>query len=171
MRTDVRHEGERGIHFIAEWISDWINSKLGPVLYGLPYRYGELEYQRNEETVNGIVRGRNDTLMFRGSVAGPSGGCDAGLEAFLLERYVAFNAGEGRQRFFRVWQEPWDRRKAAVEILGDSLMRANFDWWSRVEQHSAHVSRGVFGVKMVRPRQVSAIPSPLRDRPDAVSET
>src|SRR5947208_7301734 len=50
VRTYVRHRGERGIFFIAEWIPNRLASLIGPRTYGLPYRLGELDYRRDAMT-------------------------------------------------------------------------------------------------------------------------
>ncbi len=56
VRTYVRHGGEAGIYFIAEWISHAICVPFGPVTYGLPYRWGRLAFEHAHE--RGRVRGR-----------------------------------------------------------------------------------------------------------------
>ena len=42
VRTYVRHKGEPGIHFLAEWLPNWVAVKLGPRAFGLPYRHGRI---------------------------------------------------------------------------------------------------------------------------------
>src|SRR6266852_2534444 len=37
LRTYVRHRGEAGIYFIAEWIPNRLSVFLGPRTFGLPY--------------------------------------------------------------------------------------------------------------------------------------
>src|SRR5262249_34894400 len=39
VRTYVRHRGEPGIYFIAEWLSNPLSVRLGPGTFGLPYRF------------------------------------------------------------------------------------------------------------------------------------
>lgn len=155
VRTYVKHGDGRGIHFIAEWISDWMSSKLGPRLYCLPYRHARLEYRRDGDAVNGTVRDGECRVLFRGRANGRRARCqDGSKDAFLLERYTAFNAVGRQKAFFRVWHEPWIRANANVEMLSESLLRERFEWWPHVEFASAHVSEGVFDVRMGRPRQI-----------------
>src|SRR5438552_7559012 len=40
VRTYVQHHGERGIHFLIEWLSNPFSLYLGPCLFSLPYRLG-----------------------------------------------------------------------------------------------------------------------------------
>src|SRR3954468_3154671 len=49
VRTYVRQGGGDGLFFLAEWLSNHWSVRLGPPLYGVPYRAGELGY--------GILRG------------------------------------------------------------------------------------------------------------------
>ncbi|PYJ88478.1 MAG: hypothetical protein DME70_03935, partial [Verrucomicrobia bacterium] len=39
IRTYVRHRGEPGIYFLAEWLSNPLSVLLGPRSFGLPYRF------------------------------------------------------------------------------------------------------------------------------------
>ncbi len=36
VRTYVRHRGESGIYFLAEWLSNRLSVALGPLMFGLP---------------------------------------------------------------------------------------------------------------------------------------
>ena len=47
VRTYVRHAGEPGIFFLAEWLSNPLSVRLGPRTFGLPYRFGHLSYAHN----------------------------------------------------------------------------------------------------------------------------
>lgn len=42
VRRYVRHGGELGIHFLAEWLSSRLAVKLGPATFGLTYRLGKI---------------------------------------------------------------------------------------------------------------------------------
>ena len=55
VRTYVRHEGEAGIHFLAEWLDNPLSVMLGPATFGLPYRYGRLDYAY--DCANGMISG------------------------------------------------------------------------------------------------------------------
>jgi uncharacterized protein YqjF (DUF2071 family) len=55
VRTYVRHSGEAGIYFMAEWLSNPLAVKLGPATFGLPYRHGNISY--HHEWRDGDLRG------------------------------------------------------------------------------------------------------------------
>jgi hypothetical protein len=50
VRTYVRHRGEPGILFLAEWLDNPLSIRLGPLIFGLPYRLGRLDYRHGHET-------------------------------------------------------------------------------------------------------------------------
>src|SRR6266436_2301630 len=56
VRTYVRQGGEGGIYFLAEWLSNRLSVMLGPLLFGLPYKFGKLEYKHSCES--GTLAGR-----------------------------------------------------------------------------------------------------------------
>src|SRR2546423_4643039 len=57
VRTYVRHRGEPGIYFLAEWLSNPVSVRLGPRTFGLPYRLGRFDYDHasNGRTLRGSV--------------------------------------------------------------------------------------------------------------------
>jgi uncharacterized protein YqjF (DUF2071 family) len=114
VRTYVKHRGETGIYFLAEWLDNPISVMLGPPVFGLPYRFGRLQYLHDHET--GALRGQvtpasrffnrnasqdlprleyhaeiNPTATFSPCAANS-------LEGFLLERYTAFNGRPARDQ-------------------------------------------------------------------------
>ncbi len=56
VRVYVKHRGEAGIHFLAEWLDNPVSVMLGPTVFGLPYRLGRLRYHHDHET--GRFQGR-----------------------------------------------------------------------------------------------------------------
>jgi len=115
VRTYVKHRGETGIHFLAEWLDNPISVMLGPLTFGLPYRFGRLHYQHNYEA--GVLHGQvtsiprlfnqnpsRDSLRLEyraeinpGATFSP---CDPNsLDEFLLERYTAFNGKPVHRQF------------------------------------------------------------------------
>ena len=57
VRAYVKHDGETGIYFLAEWLPNRLSLLLGPRAFGLPYRYGLLGYQpRARKTANCLAR-------------------------------------------------------------------------------------------------------------------
>src|SRR6266487_221346 len=57
VRTYVRVGELRGIYFLAEWLNNRLASMLGPILYGLPYRFGKLSYSHQAPNLCGEVLG------------------------------------------------------------------------------------------------------------------
>jgi uncharacterized protein YqjF (DUF2071 family) len=114
VRTYVKHRGETGIHFLAEWLDNPVSLLLGPLTFGLPYRFGRLRYQHDHEA--GLLQGQvipasllfnrdsdqeSPCLEYRAEInpGATFGPCDThSLDEFLLERYTAFNGTAARRR-------------------------------------------------------------------------
>ncbi|HWF18806.1 MAG TPA: DUF2071 domain-containing protein, partial [Verrucomicrobiae bacterium] len=104
VRAYVRHRGETGIYFLAEWLSNPVSVMLGPRCFGLPYRLGHLEYEHRHETGllrGNVIDGKNGAdgtniaprLEYSAKINPVSAfePCAAGSCAeFLMERYTAF---------------------------------------------------------------------------------
>lgn len=158
VRTYVRHAGEPGIFFLAEWLSNPLSVRLGPRTFGLPYKFGRLTYDhaRLAGEIRGNVEAREGCLNYQGSVGGsyyiPS---DAGsVTEFMLERYTAFTRHGKRQRLFRVWHEPWQQAPIEIEVTACDLLAVTGEWWNTAECIGANYSPGV-EVWMGRPHRVA----------------
>lgn len=159
VRTYVRHKGEAGIHFITEWISNGLCVPFGPMIYGLPYRWGRLKFAPGED--GGLLgrvtsRGRGaafDYQLWPMSGAWSFGDCEVGsLTEFLAERYTGFT-GKGTQRkMFHVWHEPWQMAHAEADWTDDSLLRQYLPWWRATRYAGANYSAGAWNLWMGRPR-------------------
>jgi uncharacterized protein len=160
VRTYVRPEDESGVFFLTEWISRRLTVLIAQALYGLPYRFARLRYDRDT---------RSGT--FHGEVATPSGNrltCRAridynhpvapapkdSLEAFTMERYTAYTARGKRRRRFRIWHEPWRQQRIEAKLGEDSLLRQTFKWYEAAELAAANYSPGVHGVWIGYPHRV-----------------
>jgi hypothetical protein len=161
VRTYVRHGSETGIHFLAEWLSDRFAVRLGPATFGLPYRYGRMDYQH--EWLAGDLRGCvmdsavSAALAYRGTLDTHTDfqPCVAGsLAEWLMERYTAFNCSGGRRRFFRVWHAPWPQTSIEITMLDDSLLTSSWPWFKHTQFTGANFSPGVRDVWMGRPQKV-----------------
>jgi uncharacterized protein YqjF (DUF2071 family) len=161
VRTYVRMRDEVGIHFIAEWVSNRLATLLGPRTFSLPYRHGRIHYQNDWRA--GALQGRVADVKTGAAfeyhavleAGAPFGACEEdSLDAWLMERYTAFNSGGGRKRFFRVWHEPWPQGKAEVEVKDLSLLRENWPWFREAELVGANYSPGVQDVWLGRPHAV-----------------
>jgi uncharacterized protein YqjF (DUF2071 family) len=157
VRTYVRHAGEPGIFFLAEWLSNPLSVRLGPRTFGLPYRFGHLTYAHDHHNgeIAGSVTGNEGQLKYRAAVAASSfdPGEAESLTEFLLERYTAFTSQRRRRRLFRVWHPPWPQTPIDIEITADDLLAATGEWWESAECLGANYSPGV-DVWMGRPHRI-----------------
>jgi uncharacterized protein YqjF (DUF2071 family) len=157
VRTYVRHRGEPGIYFLAEWLSNPLSVHLGPRTFGLPYKFGRLIYDhaRVRGEIRGIVEAREGRLTYQGNVADDSlAPSEPGsLTEFMLERYTAFTQQRKRARFFRVWHLPWEQTSAEIEVTADTLMASTGLWWKTAEHVGANYSAGA-EVWMGRPHRI-----------------
>lgn len=161
LRTYVRCNDEPGIYFLAEWVSKRLNSILGPRIYGLPYRLGQLNYDHDpyRSEMRGSVTGARSsaTLAYRARIdpGAESSMCAAGtLEAFLLERYTAFTQRGQMRRRFDVWHKPWPWHTVEGHIQDDSLLRSTGRWFESARLLGGHYSPGFDEVWMGRPGTV-----------------
>ena len=182
VRTYVRHGGECGIHFLAEWLTSRLAVMLGPRTFGLPYRHGRISYRRDLENARfeGRVEDANSraSLTFdarltepareRGAIEmdgefGQSGSsalsvgfqpCEAGsLDEWLMERYIAFNSARGVRRFFRVWHPPWPQFRSHARVADNSLLKDCWPWFEQARLAGANFSPGFKSVWMGRPNE------------------
>jgi uncharacterized protein YqjF (DUF2071 family) len=167
VRTYVRRNGEPGIFFLAEWLSNRISVRLGPRTFGLPYRFGRISYEHayRGRAISGTVQAADGLLHYRSVLSAadfrPS---EAGsLTDFLLERYTAFTFRGRRRRLFRVWHEPWEQIPVEVEVSADDLMASAGPWWKTAGCIGANYSPGV-EVWMGRPHYLRRYPAESRGR-------
>jgi uncharacterized protein YqjF (DUF2071 family) len=159
VRTYVRHSGEAGIYFLAEWIPNRLSVLLGPRTFGLPYRFGQLDYEHVHEAgkLQGRVTAASSELSYAADIAinRDFKPCPAGsLSEFLLERYTAFTTCGSRGKFFRIWHEPWLQKCTEVRIWDDSLLAVHFPWFRDAKLTAANYAPGVDRVWMGRPHRV-----------------
>jgi hypothetical protein len=157
VRTYVRHAGEPGIYFLAEWLNNRASVLLGPRSFGLPYRFGQIAYDhaRDGEALSGTVEGEEGQLVYHGEVCGNEfHSSEAGsLTEFLLERYTAFTEHQDRIRFFRVWHSPWPHALAEIEVTAGGLIASAGSWWETAQPIGANYSPGA-EVWMGRPHRL-----------------
>lgn len=156
VRTYVRHGGNSGIYFIAEWLPNALSVPLGRPLFGLPYRLARVRYLHEHE--RGILfgevrpaRGRG-VLRYRARVRNDFCPCASGsLTEWLMERYTAFTEWRGWKRLFRVRHGPWPQCPVEVEILDDSLLSLTGGWSRFARFIGANYSPGLCDVAMSAP--------------------
>jgi uncharacterized protein YqjF (DUF2071 family) len=167
VRTYVHANNEPGIFFLAEWLSNRLSVPLGPAVFGLPYRHGQIRYDHAKKTreINGLVETKQGCIQYRGALRSPEPAAAAehgSLAEFLTERYTAFTQRFSVQRMFRVWHEPWQLAPLDLKILDDRLLMQTGSWFRTAQYLEACSSPGV-EVWMGRP----LIPSFTRRRDGA----
>lgn len=158
LRTYVRHRGQRGIYFMREWLDNPISRVLGPLLYGLPYRLGQLNYRHDHErgAVQGEVidRQTRDALRYQATLADPATltCCKAGsLDHFLMERYIAWTYWRGIARQFEIDHDPWLQTQAKVTLQDTSLLTKTGPWFEEAEYAGSQYVPALTGVGMGPP--------------------
>jgi uncharacterized protein len=157
VRTYVRHAGEPGIFFLAEWLNNRAAVLLGPRGFGLPYRFGHLAYHHapNGDALRGTATAHGRHLVYEGKTNGEQfEPCEAeSLTEFHLERYTAFTEHRNQNRFFHVWHSPWPQVPAEIKVTADTLLASTGAWWRTAEFAGATYSPGA-EVWMGRPHRI-----------------
>lgn len=172
VRTYVKHGGEPGIFFLAEWLPNALSVLLGRPVFGLPYRLGTLKYDHDHERgeLRGLVRswcGRG-LLQYRARTGKKFAPCEEGsLTEFLMERYTAFTEWHGWERRFRIWHKPWQQCAVKADVSGNTLMSLTGDWAGHARFIGANYSPGALGVWMGRPMALGNFKS--QNRSEGVS--
>lgn len=161
LRAYVVVNGEPGITFLSEWVSNWLHVQVGPFTHGLPYRWGGHDFRHPQEA--GCWSGR---VFARGGGAGElrytvhaqsddRGPAAAGsFDEFLLERHTCYLHRGNRGQMFRIWHPSWPQAAATAKIEADSLLSGTAPWWDQARLVGANVSPGVREVWMGRPRRI-----------------
>ncbi len=161
VRTYVQHDGEPGIFFLTEWLPNALSVLLGPPVFGLPYRYGRLNFQHDPRagTISDTIAAADSAthLAYHGSIdtAQALRPCSDGtLDAFLLERYTAYTRRADTLMYFRIWHPPWPQTKADVEFTDTSLLQTHCPWFNAARQLTANYSSGAHDVWVGYPRRI-----------------
>jgi len=174
VRTYVRVGNMPGIYFLAEWLNNRLATMLGPILYGLPYRFGQLNYHHNP--CNGSLRGQVTSLSspiancklpiantlpnLRYHASLPTSAIYQPASAdtlthFLLERYIAFTKHGPFRRLFHVWHDPWPQTPIQAEIESNTLLHQTGPWFAHAHFLFANFSPGLSSVQMSWPQRLT----------------
>jgi|SRR5450432_925236 len=159
LRAYVHVDGESGIYFIAEWIPNWLATLIGPRMYGLPYRLGDLNYQHaNPHDLQGQVIAANRNFSYHAAIESTEyqSALPNTLDHFLLERYVGFTHRKEVSRRFRIAHEPWLQARTNV-VIDCAELFSSFNWMPSARMISANYSPGVNGVQIGRPERIYSI--------------
>ncbi len=138
-----------------------LTAKLGPATFGLPYRYGRIDYGHGDP--NGVLQGQvsdggsGDTLAYQAACRDSETvqPCKAGsCDEWLMERYTAFNSAGWRKRYFHVWHPPWPQCTASVKIDDVTLLTRRWQWFEDDRLVCANYSPEFDEVWMGRPHGV-----------------
>lgn len=158
LRTYVRHGDDVGVQFLVEWLSNRLSVPLGPPVYGLPYRNGELQFTThgNRRAVQAKPRCGCGLVDFEVEPLGVAEECEPGTrEEFLAERYTAFTECRGRRRCFRIWHPPWRQRRCRVLRAEQSLLGETFAELAGAHLVAATFSGGLEDVWMGKPERLN----------------
>jgi uncharacterized protein YqjF (DUF2071 family) len=156
LRAYVRVNDQPGIYFIAEWIPNALATLIGPRLYGLPYRFGKLNYHhKNTSDLYGQIIAEDRNVFYRASIdsAEFAKSPPQTVDHFLLERYIAFTHHRGVSRRFEVAHEPWPQCRATI-VLNDRKLIEPFVWMADAQIVAANFSPGVQNVQIGRPQRI-----------------
>lgn len=163
VRTYVRGTAGPGIFFLAEWITNRLSLRLGPVTHGLPYRLGKFRSETNRPggisslCVEDVLTGHGElSLTYPSRRDKPQAATAGSLDAFLLERYTAYTARRGVTRAFEVHHKPWRFERPDWIRAETSLLTHAFPWFAGAQMIGAHTSDGFENVYMGPPRVVSS---------------
>jgi Uncharacterized conserved protein len=170
VRTYVTVNGETGIYFLAEWLSNRLSVTLGPLAFGLPYRFGRIRYDHewNRPSANncfspcpltGRVEDRKNGNVLAYVASVPCESCfrecePASLTEWLMERYTAFTKFGNLRRFFRVWHQPWLQAPADVRVTGQTLLDQNWPLFRAARIVGANFSPSLTDIWMGWPHRV-----------------
>lgn len=164
VRTYVRGPAGPGVHFLAEWIDNPISLHLGPVTYGLPYRFAEID--RADLPSGGLTQIRVtdcESEMSLGITVPYSPDApvavarDGSLDEFLVERYTAYTQRRGVDRYFHIAHRPWEILPVDLVRTDTTLLEAMYPWFTRAELVGAQIGPGVRDVVIGRPHKCAAL--------------
>ena len=168
VRTYVRDRFDPGIYFIAEFLSNRLCVPLGPAAFGLPYRAGHLSYKHpldggllEGEVTDGSTGGKLTYQATPSSRQGFQESRPETLDAFLLERYLAYTRRGEIRRHFQISHSPWLQVGVECAVQDQGLLGTTGNWFKEACLLGGNFSPGVREVLMERPHR---IPPPERKR-------
>ena len=162
VRTYVKYKGEPGIYFMTEWLSNRLSVLLGPLVYGLPYRFARINYRPTHEqgvvTGSVVAPGRQGKFVHAARLDPdtPFEPCPPdSLDEFLLERYTAFTSNGSARRLFRIWHPSWLQAQVTAKVPENTLLTGTWPWFGEARLVGANYSPGFRDVWMGRAFRVN----------------
>jgi len=160
LRTYMHHNGAPGIYFLAEFLNNRLSVMLGPITYGLPYRFGRICYEHHHErgVLEGrVVAGAGVEFAYRARLPRDARFRPSepdSREAFLLERYTAFTMRRSFRRLFHIAHTPWLQTTVNVTVTDDSLIRSCAPWFRAARHVGANYSPGARDILVGPPERI-----------------
>lgn len=158
LRTYVCVDGEPGVYFLTEWLSNPLAAMLARVVYGLPCSVAQERYRHDRpgNVFTGLATAGERRFSCRSSVPYAQerkSSVPGSLDHFCLERYTAFTLRGKRRLRFRISHEPWPQISIDAQVEDDNLLTAAHPWLSAANPSHAHYSPGVADVWIGRPHR------------------
>lgn len=158
LRTYVRGPAGPGILFLAEWVDNPRSAPLGPRTYGLPYRLAKME-RRNMRAaglrhiaVHDRATNATANLVVPLKPDRPPREVQPGsLDAFLLERYVAYTRCGSDIRAFKVAHPRWQAAPFALARTNTRMFENVMPWFREATFIGGHHCEGFIDVLMGPP--------------------
>lgn len=145
VRVYVTHQGEPGIYFVQEFLSNRLGIPFGRPAYGLPYHFAAADRRIDDRRghldlkLNGRNRQANITADFHPHTRLEP--CKNGsLAEFLLERYTAYTCYRGVKRRFRIWHPAWQQRPVEFQLHDKGLLKQSGDWFGHAPPIGGHLA-------------------------------
>lgn len=159
VRTYVVNDGEPGIYFLQEYLSNRLSIPFGRPAYGLPYHYAAAERLIEARTGNmklalNDLRQKQLKLTAAVKTPAPASLCPAdSLDEFLLERYTAYTCHQGIKRRFRIWHPPWQQRAMDFQASNEGLLPDT--WFPQAQATGGHSAKTAKDVWMGKPTRIT----------------
>lgn len=148
VRAYVRHRGEPGVYFMAQWLSHpfCVLGKL-PMLQ-LPWRLGRIrcEHLHEHGRVSGLVCGAHGRSLAYSAAVDRQAVFETSepgtIAEFAMERYTAFALRGRREVVFRIWHEPWPQCPVEFEVKDNGLLAQSGAWPVRAQLIGANYTTG-----------------------------
>jgi hypothetical protein len=161
LRTSVRSNDVKGVHFLWGWANRPLGLPLPDSPFGLTCSFARINFDcdRDLGVVSGSVeRERGGTFGYRGRIAvepqyRPFR--EGTLGYFALERYNGIFNHRGTGRIFRAWHPQWLSTRVLMDHLDTELVGRAFPWFNEARRAEAFFCPGFREVWIGRPHRLT----------------